>query len=84
MPIKRAIKSFKPGSGGGPDGLLPQHLLDLTSEEIGEPALTLLDTLTDFYNKIMFPGKIPNEICSTIFGANFKKLNDGNCFEMNN
>ena len=72
--VKKALKSFKPGSAGGPDGLLPQHFLDLTSEDIGEPAIHLLDTLNDFFNKIIFPGKVPNQVCATIFGANLIAL----------
>ena len=48
--------------------------MDLISEEIGEPALKLLDALTDFFNRIMFTGNIPCEICSTIFGANLIAL----------
>ena len=72
--VKLAIKSFKPGSSGGPDGLLPQHLLDLTSEEIGEPAIRLLDALCNFFNKIVFPGNVPKEICATLYGANLIAL----------
>ena len=32
--IIAAINSFKPGSAGGPDGLKPQHLKDITSEAL--------------------------------------------------
>ena len=46
----------------------------MTSEEIGEPALKLLDALRDFFNKIIYPGNVPKEICSTIFGANLIAL----------
>ena len=72
--VKKAIQSFKPGSSGGSDGLLPQHLRDLTSEEIAEPALKLLDVLRDFFNKIVYPGKVSKQICATIFGANLIAL----------
>ena len=72
--VKIALKSFKPGSASGPDGLLPQHLKDLTSQDLGEPAIRLLDSLTDFFNKIMYPGNIPKEVCATIFGANLVAL----------
>ena len=72
--VKKAIRSFIPGSSGGPDGLLLQHLLDLTSEDIGEPALRLMDALRDFFNKIIFLGKVPKEMCATIFGANLIAL----------
>jgi hypothetical protein len=33
--IRKAITSFPNGSGGGPDGLLPQHLKDLTAWSLG-------------------------------------------------
>ena len=72
--VKKAIKSFKPGSSGGQDGLLPQHLVDLTSDELGEPAVKLLDALSDFFNLIMFPGQVPNQICATIYGASLIAL----------
>ena len=34
--ILKAIASFPNGSGGGPDGLLPQHLKDLTGNSTGD------------------------------------------------
>ena len=68
--VKKAIKSFKPGSSGGQDGLLPVRLLDMTSEELGEPSLKLLEALRDLFNKLIFPGKVPKEMCATLFGAN--------------
>ena len=72
--IKRAISSFKPGSSGGPDGLLPQHMKDMTADSLGETAFKLVDTLVEFYNKIVLCGKVPNEICSIFFGANLIAL----------
>ena len=48
--VKRAIASFPNGSSGGPDGLLPQHLKDMTNFTVGDPANTLLDDLVDFFN----------------------------------
>ena len=57
--VQQAIKSFRNGSGGGPDGLLPQHLKDLTAEYLGETANSLLDALMDLLNNIIFAGKVP-------------------------
>ena len=72
--VKRAIKSFKPGSSGGPDGLLPQQLQDLTSDDIGEPAVKLWETLCNFFNKIIFPDNDPSQMCSILHCANLIAL----------
>ena len=68
--VPNAIRSFKPGLAGGPDGLLPQHLKDLTGDSLGDPASKPLDTITDFLNKILFPGNVPPEVRKILFGAN--------------
>ena len=67
--IKIAIKSFCQGSGGGHDGLLPQDLKDLTGEELGSQATTLLDCLVDFVNNIILQGIVPSMICPIFYGA---------------
>ena len=55
--ITSAIRSFAAGSGGGSNGLRPQHLVDLlTCEESG---LDLASRLTDFVN-LLLEGKCPN------------------------
>ena len=69
-----AIKSFKNGSAGGPDGFMPQFLKDVTKEELGATANLVLDTLVDFYNLIVFAGKIPDEVCEIYYGANLMGL----------
>ena len=51
--VKRSIESFPPGSSGGPDRLLPQHLKDMTADSLGEPAYKLVDALVEFYNKVV-------------------------------
>ena len=61
--VKRAIKSFQPGSSGGPDGLIPQHLKDMTEEKLGDRAFKLIDALVEFFNKIVLCGKVPNDVC---------------------
>ena len=78
--IKSAIKSFRNGSGGGPDRLLPQHLKDLTSDQLGGVAISLLDALTDFINNIALGGNIPEWLCPIFYGAQLialSKSDDG-------
>ena len=72
--VRAAIRSFKPGSAGGPDGFLPQHLKDLTWDSLGDPASKLLDTLTNFQNQIIYPGKVPTDVRKILFGANLTAL----------
>ena len=67
--ITRSLKSFKNGSSGGPDGLTPQHLKDLTSEALGETSRNLLQALVMFTNGIVLCGNIPSPVCSSFFGA---------------
>ena len=72
--MRKAINSFKKGSAGGPDGLLPQHLIDMTGEVYGEDSEKLLDSLVTFMNTIVYPGKIPEGVCPSFFGANLMCL----------
>ena len=72
--VKRAIGSFRNGSGGGHDGLVPQILKDATEERLGDSALKLLTAITNFINGIAIPGKIPDEICPVFFGASLLGL----------
>ena len=48
--ITRSLKSFKNGLSGGPDGLTPQHLKDLTSEALGKTSRNVLQALVMFTN----------------------------------
>ena len=68
-----AIRSFPKGSAGGPDGLLPQHLKDMTgaSAESGGPVL--LSALTSLVN-IILQGKVPMAVRPLFFGANLTAL----------
>ena len=67
--VQQAIKSFRNGSGGGPDGLLPQHLKDLTAEYLGETANSLVDALMDLLNNIIFAGKVLSFMVPIFYGA---------------
>ena len=40
------------------DGLLPQHLKDMMSAQLGDAVVNLLDTLTDFLNEVVVSGQI--------------------------
>ena len=53
---------------------MPQHLKDLTEDSLGEPGLKLLQMITNFLNEVIYPGKVPNKICQTLFGANLTAL----------
>lgn len=64
--VGAAIRSFPAGSAGGPDGLRPQHLLDLINNR--ESAGTLLQAMTDFTN-VMLRGECPREMREVMFGG---------------
>lgn len=64
--VLKALKSFPAGSSGGPDGLRPQHLVDLVSCKTGGPEL--LSSLTSFVNLIL-DGGCPVSVNPILFGA---------------
>ena len=70
--IAQAIRSFPNGTAGGPDGLRPQHLQDMTTSSITE-APSLLSALASFSNLIL-EGKTPPAICPFLFGATLVTL----------
>ena len=63
--LSAAIRSFPPGSSGGPDGLRPQHLKDLTEKQVGGSLLASLTNLTNF----ILAGKVPEWVRPHFFGA---------------
>ena len=68
------MHSFKKGAAGGPDGLIPQHLLDMCGEALGEPATRFIDTIVTFFNTIVYPGKVPSRVKELFYGANLIAL----------
>jgi len=64
--IMKAISSFPSGSAGGPDGLLPQHLKDLTGKQTADTRL--LSSLTAFVN-LLLSTKVAPEVNRIIFGG---------------
>ena len=74
--VLNAIRSFPAGSSGGPDGLRPQHLKDMTEKQVGGSMLT---ALTHFVNLIL-AGKAPEWVRPYLFGASllaFSKKDGG-------
>ena len=69
--IKSAIRSFPAGSGGGSDGLRPQHLVDLINCK--ESGLDFVSRLTDFVN-LLLEGKCPERIRQILFGGRLVAL----------
>ena len=63
--VKKAIRSF--ASSDGPDGLRPQHILDLLSCNDSGPAI--LSAITAFINMLL-RGHCPSQVIPVLFGAN--------------
>ena len=70
-----AIRSFPRGSAGGPDGIRPQHLLDLTSSSAELGGRILLRALTAFSNLIL-QGDVPQSVKPVFFGATLIPLRE--------
>ena len=72
--VSQAIRSFPRGYAGGPDGLRPQHLVDMTSRSAGAGGELLLRALTTFTNFVL-TGEVHVEIHPFLFGASLTALN---------
>jgi hypothetical protein len=69
--VMKAVRSFPAGSSGGPDGLRPQHLVDLlTCREGGQE---LLGVITQFVNCLL-DGKCHPDVIPILFGGNLIAL----------
>ena len=68
-----AILSFPKGSAGGPDGLRPQHLQDMTSILAGAGGPMLLWVLPAFTNLVL-TGAISKQIRQVFFSASLTAL----------
>jgi hypothetical protein len=64
--VVKAVRTFPAGSAGGPDGLRPQHLLDLVNNRESGPAL--LTSLTAFVNMLL-EGKCDPAVIPVLFGG---------------
>ena len=64
--VSSAIRSFPAGSAGGPDGIRPQHILDLiTCKEAGQD---LVAAITQLVN-LLLEGHCPPSAASILFGG---------------
>ncbi|XP_055334990.1 uncharacterized protein LOC129586034 [Paramacrobiotus metropolitanus] len=63
-----AIHSFPRGSAAGPDGLRPQHLLDIVGPKMDVHSSQFCEALASVLN-IVVNGKIPSDIRPTFFGG---------------
>ena len=66
--ISKTIMSFPNGSSGGKDGLLSQHLKDLTGPSAGDGVVQLMKALEGLISLIL-KGRTPSEIRPILFGA---------------
>ena len=69
--VKRAEKSFPPGSAGGPNCLRPQHIADLVSGRDNCPSLLIV--IIAFVNMLL-KGQCATEVIPFLFGANLTAL----------
>ena len=60
--MSQVTKSFPPGSIGGPDGLTPHHIKDMTCDETNS---LLIEVITDFVNLILYG--ISDQLINNIF-----------------
>ena len=71
--IIHAIRSFPNDSAGGPDGLRPQHLKDMTDPITNGGAQALISALSRFVT-VVLQGKVPMTIRPFFFGASLTAL----------
>src|SRR6218665_1913872 len=69
--VADAVRSFPAGSAAGPDGLRPQHLLDLLNNQ--ESSAVFLASLTDFIN-VLLRVECPKEMREIMFGGSLIAL----------
>ena len=64
--VTKAIRSFPVGSSGGPDGLRPQHLIDMISS-VGD-GQALVTSITGLVN-LLLRGCCPASVVNVLFGG---------------
>ena len=69
--VNKAIRSFPAGSSGGPDGLRPQHILDMITNK--ESGTQLLASITLFVNTLL-SGRCHPAVTPILFGGNLVAL----------
>jgi len=69
--VLKAIRSFPAGSSGGPDGIRPQHLLDLVNCTVS--GSNVVAAITAFVNTLL-DGNCHPEVRPVLFGGNLIAL----------
>ena len=69
--VLRAVRSFPAGSARGPDGVRPQHILEMV--DCRETGPKLHSALTGFVNCLM-QGEIHSQVSPVLFGGNLIAL----------
>ena len=69
--VLKIVRSFPAGSSGGPDGIRPQHVLDLIN--CRECGTALLTSITGFINMLL-EGKCHPDVAPILFGGNLIAL----------
>ena len=69
--VLSAARSFPIGSSGGPDGIRPQHIIDLLGSADIKP--TLLTAITALVNHLL-QGHCPSEVVPFLFGGSLTAL----------
>ena len=69
--VMNVIRTFPAGSSGGPDGIRPQHVLDLVSCRESGPAL--LAAITGFVNGLL-DGRCSPVVAPILFGGQLVAL----------
>ena len=73
--VLKTIGSFPPVSSGGPDGLQPVYLKDLTDRSSGDAGVKLLSSLTQLVNLIL-EGSVCPQGLRVLFGAKLCALKE--------
>ena len=71
--VLEAIRSMKPGSGAGLDGMRPIHLQELLGQDTAERGRRLLSALTSLVNMVL-RGNVPNYARDAFYGASLIAL----------
>ena len=71
--VLAGIRSMKPGSGSGLDGMRPLHLKHMVGKESAESGRHLVSALTRLVN-IVLAGNVPSYACGALYGASLCAL----------
>ena len=76
--VAAAILSLPVGSSAGPDGLRPQHLIDMLSSEPSDPRFAPLLSALSAFCTLVLDGQVPEAVLPFFFGARLIVLSKDN------